>query len=58
MCDVVVPTDPVARPVPLETGVDCPETVADQLRWLADAQLDAPQLLADADLAILQADRR
>jgi tRNA (cmo5U34)-methyltransferase len=58
MCDVVVPTAAVARPVPLEAGVDCPDTVADQLRWLADAQLDASQLLAHADLAILQADRR
>ena len=57
MCDVVIPTEPVARPVPIEEGVDLPATVSDQVRWLHEADLVASIVLAEADLAILQGDR-
>jgi tRNA (cmo5U34)-methyltransferase len=55
LCDVVLPTAPVSSPVPLEQGVDIPDFVGDQIRWLHDAGLDASIVMADADLAILQA---
>jgi tRNA (cmo5U34)-methyltransferase len=58
LCDVVIPEQPVAAPVPLEAGVDLPDTARDQLRWLADAGFDASVVLAEGDVAILQADRR
>src|SRR5205085_8779071 len=38
--DVVVPTDTVAQPVPLEAGVDRPSRVNEQLGWLASAGLE------------------
>ena len=47
--------------LPIEEGVDLPDTVADQLRWLADTGLSASIVFAEADLAILEAtgtDRR
>jgi tRNA (cmo5U34)-methyltransferase len=57
MCDVVIATAPVEMPVPIEAGVDLPDTVADQLRWLVDAGLSASIVFAEADLAILRGDR-
>jgi tRNA (cmo5U34)-methyltransferase len=57
LCDVVVPAGPVARPVPLEAGVDRPSTLDDQLRWLDAAGLHPDVVLADDDLAIVIADR-
>jgi tRNA (cmo5U34)-methyltransferase len=56
LCDVVVPTGSVADPVPLEDGVDLPDSVADQATWLAAAGLRPSVVLADGDLAILRAD--
>ena len=38
--------------------VDLPNWIEDQLRWLDAAGLDASVVLAEADLAILRADRR
>ena len=58
LCDVVIPEQPVAAPVPLEAGFDLPDTARDQLRWLVDAGFDASVVLAEGDVAILQADRR
>jgi tRNA (cmo5U34)-methyltransferase len=55
--DVVVPTTEVARPVPLEAGVDLPSSVDDQVGWLAAAGLHPVVVLAEADLAIVAADR-
>ena len=55
LCDVVLPTAPVSTPVPLEPGVDIPDSVSDQINWLHDAGLDASVVMTDADLAILQA---
>lgn len=58
LCDVVVPTTPVARPIPLEEGVDLPDSVADQRRWFEDAGLTASVVFESADMAILQGDRK
>ena len=61
LCDVVVPAVPVsevARPVPLEDGVDLPSTVDEQVAWLAAAGLEPRVVLAQDDLAIITADRR
>jgi hypothetical protein len=57
LCDVVIPTARVKEPVPIEEGVDLPDTVADQLRWFADAGLSASIVFAEADLAIVRGDR-
>jgi len=57
MCDVVIPTVPVDTPVPIEAGVDLPDTVADQLRWLRRRGLSASIVFAEADRAILRGDR-
>ena len=57
-CDVVVPERPVDVACPPGGGVDLPDTVHDQLRWLVDAGFDASVVLAEGDVAILQADRR
>lgn len=54
--DVVVPTTDVARPVPLEAGVDLPSTVEEQLGWLVDAGLEPTVVLTEGDLAIIRAD--
>ena len=47
----------VARPVPLEAGVDLPSTVDEQVAWLAAAGLEPRVVLAQDDLAIITADR-
>ncbi len=58
LADVVVPGDPADAVVPLEDGYDLPDTVADQLAWLADAGLDQPRVTwHERDLAVLAADR-
>jgi len=57
LCDVVVPTGPLVTPVPIEDGIDLPDTVPDLLQWLTDADLTASIVVADGDLAILRADR-
>lgn len=57
LCDVVVPAGEVARPVPLEEGVDQPSTIDEQLSWLADAGLDPQVVHAHDDLAIVVGDR-
>jgi tRNA (cmo5U34)-methyltransferase len=58
LCDVVVPEEPVAAPVPLEDGVDLPSTVADQLAWMHDAGLEPSVLVTRGDLAIIAASPR
>lgn len=58
LCDVVIPEHPVATPVPVEPGVDLPDSVNDQIRWLTDAGFDASVVFAEADLAVVRADRR
>ena len=56
LCDVIVPENDVATPIPLEEGVDLPDTVHDQLRWLADVDLDASVVFVEDDVAILRAE--
>jgi tRNA (cmo5U34)-methyltransferase len=53
--DVVIPSEPVEHPVPLEEGVDLPSTIAEQLEWLRRAGLSADVLVADGDLAVVAA---
>lgn len=55
--DVVVPLAPVSEPVPLEAGLDQPDTVAAQLAWLHDAGFTASVIYESGDLAVLRADR-
>jgi tRNA (cmo5U34)-methyltransferase len=58
LCDVVVPTGPVTEPIPIEEGVDLPDSAADQVAWLADAGLRPSVVFGEGDVAILRADRR
>ncbi len=55
--DVVIPVDPADAVTPGLEGHDRPSTVADQLRWLADAGFDAAAVWSEHDLAVLRADR-
>lgn len=55
MLDVVTPTGPVERPIPLEQGVDMPSSVQEMLGWLEEAGFDSDVLHAHDDLAILKA---
>lgn len=57
LCDVVVPTEPVETPVPLDPELDQPSTLADQLTWLRDAGLSPTIRFARGDLAVISADR-
>jgi tRNA (cmo5U34)-methyltransferase len=57
LADVVVPERPEDAVIPLEEGFDLPDSVADQLGWLAAAGLDAELAWSAGDLAILVADR-
>ena len=57
--DVVVPADPADAVTPLTADHDRPSTLADQLRWFADAGLDAvPTWFWAGDLVVVRADRR
>ena len=51
--DVVVPEDPADATTPLSPDFDLPSRVDDQLRWLADAGLDASVSWSSGDLAVL-----
>jgi tRNA (cmo5U34)-methyltransferase len=57
LADVVVPERPEDAVIPLEEGFDLPDSVVDQLAWLADAGLDAEVAWSAGDLAILVAER-
>lgn len=56
LADVVVPSRPVDRPVPLEPGIDRPSSVRDHLDWLADAGLRPEVIVEEGDLAVIRAD--
>lgn len=58
LCDVVVPTEPVDRPVPIEPGVDRPSALTEQLAWLRATGLTTAILHAQDDLAVVAADRK
>jgi tRNA (cmo5U34)-methyltransferase len=57
MGDVVVPEAPVARPAPLEEGVDLPDRVDDMVVWLAAGGLEPEVCWAEEDLAVVAARR-
>jgi tRNA (cmo5U34)-methyltransferase len=54
--DVVVPDDPDDVVTPIDGDYDTPSRVEEQLRWLADAGLDARVVWVNRDLAVLAAD--
>jgi tRNA (cmo5U34)-methyltransferase len=55
--DVVVPDNPDDALTPVDGEYDLPDTVKDQLRWLADAGFEATVAWQYGDLAVLTADR-
>ncbi|MEN3342168.1 MAG: hypothetical protein V7644_1572 [Actinomycetota bacterium] len=56
--DVVLPEDPADAVTPCTPGYDLPDRVDDQLRWLAEAGLDAAATWVRGDLAVVRATRR
>lgn len=56
LADVVVPDDPADAQIPLTPGFDKPSPVADQLRWLRDAGLQARVAWEQGDLAVIVAE--
>jgi tRNA (cmo5U34)-methyltransferase len=54
--DVVVPDNPADVVTPIDGVYDQPSTIDDQLRWLADAGLDAEVVWARQDLVVIIAD--
>jgi tRNA (cmo5U34)-methyltransferase len=54
--DVVVPERPADVVTPIDGDYDKPSSVADQLRWLADAGLEPRVAWAHRDLAVMTAD--
>jgi tRNA threonylcarbamoyl adenosine modification protein (Sua5/YciO/YrdC/YwlC family) len=53
LADVVVPDGPVGAATPLTPGFDKPDSVADQLRWLADAGFEPDVVWERGDLAVI-----
>src|SRR5581483_6044729 len=53
--DVIVPVDPADAVTPLTPGFDLPDTLADQLSWLADAGFDVEPTWVRGDLAVVRA---
>jgi tRNA threonylcarbamoyl adenosine modification protein (Sua5/YciO/YrdC/YwlC family) len=56
--DVIAPVDPAAARIPLSEGYDHPSPLADQLRWLGEAGLEAHVAWERGDLAVIVALRR
>jgi tRNA (cmo5U34)-methyltransferase len=54
--DVVVPERPADVVTPIDGDYDKPSSVADQLRWLADAGLEPRVAWAHRDLAVMTGD--
>ncbi|MCU1465504.1 MAG: Methyltransferase type 11 [Actinomycetia bacterium] len=57
LADVIVPDDPADAITPLDEGYDLPSRAAEQLQWLADAELVPALRWQHRDLAVLVADR-
>lgn len=55
--DVVVPENPEEAEIDLTQGYDKPDSVGDQLAWLADAGFDARVTWARKDLAVITCQR-
>jgi trans-aconitate methyltransferase len=54
--DVIIPEDPAHVVTPVDGEQDQPSTLADQLRWLADAGFAAHTAWLEGDLAVLVGD--
>lgn len=57
LADVVLPEDPADAVTSLTPDFDRPSPVADQLRWLRAAGLDARVTFSDRDLAVIVAEK-
>ena len=55
--DVVVPDKPADAVTPVDAEYDLPDTVDDQLRWMAEAGLTATVAWQCGDLAVMVAER-
>ncbi len=55
LADVVVPADPADQVTELTPGFDLPDTVEDQLAWLAEAGLSTSLIWGHRDLAVILA---
>jgi tRNA (cmo5U34)-methyltransferase len=58
LADVVVPERAEDAVTPIDSAMDLPDRVDDQLQWLRDAGFDAEELWSYKDLAVLRATRR
>ena len=58
LADVVVPADPADALTPLDAGFDLPDSVPDQLQWLAEAGFEAWATWSRRDMAVIRADLR
>jgi tRNA (cmo5U34)-methyltransferase len=56
LADVVVPTDPADAITPLDAGFDLPDSVPEQLQWLAEAGFRAEATWTKRDMVVLRAD--
>ena len=56
LADVIVPSDPERARIPLSAGYDRPDTLDDQLAWLADSGFAAQATWVADDLAVVAAD--
>lgn len=57
LADVIVPDDPNDVVTPIDGVYDTPSSVADQVRWLKEADLQARVTWKHRDLAVLVAER-
>lgn len=57
LADVVVPDHPGDAVTPLEAGVDRPDTLADQLQWLAEARFEPAVVWQHRDLVVVVGSR-
>lgn len=55
MLDVVVASEPVKAPIPLQDGVDKPSSVDEMVQWIEATGLDAELVYSVGDLAIIAA---
>jgi hypothetical protein len=53
--DVVTPERGEDQVTPIELGVDFPDGIDDQLRWLEDARLKPTVVWVERDLAVIRA---
>ncbi|HUJ55019.1 MAG TPA: class I SAM-dependent methyltransferase [Gaiellaceae bacterium] len=56
LADVIVPYDPADALIPLSAGFDLPDSLDDQLGWLAAAGFESRASWVGGDLAVIAAD--